>query len=344
MASVAIIGAGMSGLSAAHVLQDNGHQVMLFEKSQEISGRAATQARAGFIYDDGAQYIKGGSPLSTAWITQRFYADGLLDIQKPVWIFDQQGHIAEGDPAQNADPKWNYCSGLTTLAKQMAARLNILLGTAITRIQQADTGWNLFSLDGSLLGRYDSVVITIPAPQALALIEVSTLAQNLRDIIVEKLGQAVYNPLISVALGYQSRPQTRPYYALVNTDKAHAISWLAWEHEKAVERVPNDAGLLIAQMSPTYSCEHWDMPRDELIRDVAARVTALLSEPLTEPMFNDIAYWQYALPSAKANAHALNATTIPAGLAFCGDAFVGGRVHLALEHGVEVAGQLCYKL
>jgi predicted NAD/FAD-dependent oxidoreductase len=27
-------------------------------------------------------------------------------------------------------------------------------------------------------------------------------------------------------------------------------------------------------------------------------------------------------------------------LAFCGDAFVGGRVHLALEHGVEVAGML----
>jgi len=31
---------------------------------------------------------------------------------------------------------------------------------------------------------------------------------------------------------------------------------------------------------------------------------------------------------------------MPLGLAFCGDAFVGGRVHLALEHGVEVARQL----
>ena len=42
----------------------------------------------------------------------------------------------------------------------------------------------------------------------------------------------------------------------------------------------------------------------------------------------------------KADAQLLNALTLPLGLAFCGDAFVGGRVHLALENGVAVARQL----
>jgi renalase len=50
--------------------------------------------------------------------------------------------------------------------------------------------------------------------------------------------------------------------------------------------------------------------------------------------------WRYALPAEKAEAYALNTLTFPYGLAFCGDAFVGGRVHLALEHGIEVAQQL----
>ena len=36
----------------------------------------------------------------------------------------------------------------------------------------------------------------------------------------------------------------------------------------------------------------------------------------------------------------LNAIALPLGLAFCGDAYVGGRVHLALEHGVAVARQI----
>jgi predicted NAD/FAD-dependent oxidoreductase len=66
-------------------------------------------------------------------------------------------------------------------------------------------------------------------------------------------------------------------------------------------------------------------------------VAALIDEPLPESVFTDIERWQYALPSEKADANELNGLTMPMGLAFCGDAFVGGRVHLALEHGVEVA-------
>ncbi|MFL5702461.1 MAG: FAD-dependent oxidoreductase, partial [Ktedonobacteraceae bacterium] len=58
------------------------------------------------------------------------------------------------------------------------------------------------------------------------------------------------------------------------------------------------------------------------------------------PIFTDVQPWRYALPATKADAQALNALTLPTGLAFCGDAFVGGRVHLALEHGEEVARQL----
>jgi renalase len=141
-------------------------------------------------------------------------------------------------------------------------------------------------------------------------------------------------------LGYKPTPGERPYYALVNTDKAHPISWLAWEHEKAPERVPEHSGLLIAQMAPQYSFDHWQTPAEELVSDVANLVAALIDEPLHEPIFTDIHAWPYALPAEKADAHALNTLTLPYGLAFCGDAFVGGRIHLALEHGIEVAHQL----
>ncbi len=91
MASIAIIGAGSSGLAAAHTLQDTGHTVTLFEKNSRVGGRATTRSREGFIYDPGAQYIKGGSPVTTALVTRRFYVDDLIDISKPVWIFDSSG-------------------------------------------------------------------------------------------------------------------------------------------------------------------------------------------------------------------------------------------------------------
>ena len=151
--------------------------------------------------------------------------------------------------------------------------------------------------------------------------------------------KARYNPLISVMLGYRPVPRERPYYALVNTDKAHAISWLAWEHEKASERVSEGAGMLIAQMAPRYSHDNWHMPDPVIISDVADRITTLLREPLDDPFFTDLFRWENALPAEKADAEQLNALTMPIGLAFCGDAFVGGRVHLALEHGIEIARQ-----
>jgi renalase len=93
-------------------------------------------------------------------------------------------------------------------------------------------------------------------------------------------------------------------------------------------------------MAPQYSHDNWQMPDAQIISDVANRITALLDEPLTKPFFSDIYRWRYALPNEKADAEQLNALTLPIGLAFCGDAFVGGRVHLALEHGAMVARQL----
>src|SRR5689334_16268733 len=104
MPTVAIIGAGMSGLAAAHKLRDAGYTVTLFEKNADAGGRANTGRREGFIYDHGAQYIKKGAPASVELITERFSTPELIDISKPVWIFDGKGHIQEGDPLQNAEP------------------------------------------------------------------------------------------------------------------------------------------------------------------------------------------------------------------------------------------------
>ncbi|GAC1681851.1 MAG: FAD-dependent oxidoreductase [Ktedonobacteraceae bacterium] len=340
MTSVAIIGAGMSGLAAAHTLQDAGRTVTLFEKSRGVGGRTATRKRNGFIYDHGAQYFKGGSDLSTEWITKRFPTSDLFDIAKPVWIFDGTGRIQEGDPKQNADPKWAYRSGFTSFAKRMAEGLDVRLEMLVGRIHQTDTGWAAFGADNEALGKFDQLLITIPATQAISLITASHFVAEQGKAICEQLGKAKYNPLISVMLGYKPTPQTRPYYALVNTDKGHPISWLAWEHEKTPQRAPEGTGLLIAQMAPQYSKEHRGTPQPLLFQDVAQLVSTLVEEQLTIPMFTDVQYWRYALPSEKADTDALLPITLPLGLAFCGDAFVGGRAHLALEDGVHVAQRL----
>ena len=340
MKAIAIIGAGCSGLAAAHILRDAGNTVTVFERSKEVGGRAATRQRQGFTYDHGAQYIKGGSAVSSALITERFRAADLVAIAKPVWVFDQQGHIQEGDRLLNMEPKWTYRSGLNTLARAMAQGLDIRRRTRIGHLRRDIAGWSLWDGLGHPVGEFERVLIAIPASQALRLIEASLLPEAERERICVQLRKASYRPLISVMLGYQPAPRVRPYYALVNTDKAHALSWLAWEHEKSPERVPEQAGLLVAQMAPQYSREWWQAPSERIISDVIKRVATLLDEPLSSPCFTDLCHWRSALPAKTADAEQLNAIALPLGLAFCGDAFVGGRIHLALEHGVAIARQL----
>src|SRR6266550_6729743 len=148
MPSIAIIGSGCSGLAAAHELLNAGYAVTIFEQNQEVGGRAATREQQGFTYDYGAQYIKRGSPKSVSLITERFQLADLIDIAKPIWIFDRDGHIQEGDPIQNAEPKWNYRSGLHALAKRMAQGLDIQLQTCIDYFQPGITGWKLFAHRG----------------------------------------------------------------------------------------------------------------------------------------------------------------------------------------------------
>ncbi|HEX6481607.1 MAG TPA: FAD-dependent oxidoreductase, partial [Ktedonobacteraceae bacterium] len=206
-------------------------------------------------------------------------------------------------------------------------------------------GWRVFDTSGQVLGDFEQLLITVPASQAAEIIEGSGGAMNMAptgwsDVVCAGLSKARYNPLLSVMLGYGTRLRLRPYYALVNTDKAHAVSWLAWEHEKAPERVPRGTGLLIAQMAPQYTLDHWDTPDNEIVEDVGRLVAELIDEDLPRPVFTDVQRWPYALPAEKADGVEVNAASLPYGLAFCGDGFVGGRVHLALEDGIRTAQQI----
>jgi len=72
--SVAIIGAGLSGLSCATHLKALGYQVELFEKSRGPSGRMSTRHGDGWTADHGAQYFTARDPHFIqeldSWISQ----------------------------------------------------------------------------------------------------------------------------------------------------------------------------------------------------------------------------------------------------------------------------------
>ena len=60
---IAIAGAGLAGLAAAALLARSGNRVTLFERSQELGGRAATSEHHGYFHNRGphALYLGGAA-------------------------------------------------------------------------------------------------------------------------------------------------------------------------------------------------------------------------------------------------------------------------------------------
>lgn len=93
---VAVIGAGMAGLSAAHQLQKSGFDVTVFEKDTIVGGRIISKEKQGYKLDLGAITL---SPAyrETLRLLEDTGGSGLLTTIKPVLAIARDGKLHELD-------------------------------------------------------------------------------------------------------------------------------------------------------------------------------------------------------------------------------------------------------
>ncbi len=144
MVSVAVIGAGVTGLTAARLLADAGLPVTVFDKGRGLGGRLAGRRVEGGRFDHGATGLQADDPGFRAMLA----ANGAAWPDAENWI---------GVPSMNA------------LVKPLAEGLDVRLGTRAGALWRTDV-WALTDMADASLGRFDRVVCTVPAPQARALV------------------------------------------------------------------------------------------------------------------------------------------------------------------------------
>ncbi len=345
--SLAIIGAGIAGLTAASTISAP-DQITIYEKSRGLGGRAATRwhdlpdGRRVYV-DHGAQYLRDESAAMHAILQAESPAAGspdspLADIGRPVWTFDAANRISEGDRAQNTAPKWSYKNGMSQLGRSLVTThaLHVTLETRVAYFKYAKAQFWLYDQNDQAIGLpTDQLLITIPAGQAADLIAASDLPSGEKTTLETELRKAIYRRCLSITLGYDRPVTAVPYYALINSDRAHALAWLAFEHAKP-GHVPPGQSVIIAQMAATYSRDQWDTP--DVTAEVAQMVSTLLGEDLTQPDWNNTQRWRYSQPDTTISDAGLNG--VFDGLWFAGDYTRGGRVHLAAQSGADVAAQI----
>ena len=66
---IAVLGAGVSGLTAARLLKDKGHEVTVYEKESTPGGLARTRYTQGYLYDPhGGHIFNSKHPEVVDWV------------------------------------------------------------------------------------------------------------------------------------------------------------------------------------------------------------------------------------------------------------------------------------
>jgi predicted NAD/FAD-dependent oxidoreductase len=341
--TLAVVGAGAAGAAASYRLRDEQTDVTVFEKSRGVCGRAATRRRDGTRYDHGANYVKpGDGPVGE--LVRELGEDGLVDITEPVWTFDGSGEVAPG--RESDEPKWTWEAGITQLAKRLFAATDAEVRKQ-TRIESLaregaaggePAGWTLTDTGGTTYGPFDDVLLTPPAPQTAELLAATDWDGDRLDAAREAVVDVSYRSVVTAVLRYDFDID-REWYALVNTDDAHDVGWLARESCKT-GHVP-DGELLVVQMAPDWSREHYDSdPNWQTERAAECAASLLGDDRLRDPAWTDTQGWRYALPDEAVASEPIEAVR-DAGLHVAGDWVAGeGRVHAAVESGLAAGDRL----
>lgn len=342
--NVGVIGAGLAAASAVYVIDATvpGATVTVLEKSGGVCGRAATRRHQDSCYDYGANYLKDDDPRVVELVTEELDTDGLVTIDEPVYVFDEDGKVSNGRDSD--ERKWSYRSGITQLAKRLFETTDATVHrhTRIEGISRDDGEWTLLDSSGKKWGPFDVLLCNPPAPQTAELLRRAEWDAPIRDTLVSAIEEVSYRAIWTAVLGYEFELDV-PYYALVNSAKNHDVGWISREECKP-GHVPDGESLLIVQASHEWSVSHSERSPTENIAALAAMTSEIIDdERLRSPSWTDHQAWQYALPEAGVALGPLTSVE-SAGLYCVGDWVAGAaRMHAAIRNGLDTSERIALR-
>ena len=122
-----IVGAGVSGLVAAQVLENQGYQPVILEASDRAGGRVKTDIKKGFQLDHGFQVLLSSYPAAQKYLD--FKALKLQELKPGAVIFNNGKQQIIGDPLRDISTLFSTLfSGIGTLSDKFKIfQLNLKL-------------------------------------------------------------------------------------------------------------------------------------------------------------------------------------------------------------------------
>lgn len=318
--TVAIIGAGVAGLTAARILSHRGARIAVFEKSRGIGGRLSTRRTDFGGIDHGTPYIETTEPKFQALLT------GLNNL----------GSLTHWEPnGKNSKEIWHVgMPGMSSLLKPLAEQTRIHFQTEVKGIapsldENGKAGVDIafeVTQEGAeerqvAVSHFDRVILAIPAPQAAKL-----TAQS--DPLFKATQNCVMAPCWTGLFAFDEPIDALQALCLNHQDDA--IAWLGHNGSKP----DRTAGTYVMHMSEAFSTTHLETDRGDMAKTLCAKLEEIAGKALPSPLYAKAHRWRYARTTTPLNQPFLcndNGT-----ISAIGDWCLGANA----EHAFESARQL----
>ncbi len=243
-----IIGAGMAGLSAAKVLTQTGHEVIILDKGRGVGGRMSTRKIEQGKADHGAQYFSVKTP----------------EFQALIGELQAENITATWQLAQRENVRYIGAKGMNMIPKKLAEKLTICLNEKVTLIEK-----NELKTESGNSYSFDNLIVTCPIPQVIELFQNSKIDFSEKDKSV--LESIEYVPCIAV-MAVLKEPTKIPTGGIILENQA--VAWIADNFQKGISVTPTATLHASAEFSKTHLEDDLQEVAKMMLKSVSQWVTA----------------------------------------------------------------------
>lgn len=323
MTDIAIIGAGLAGLTAANRLKDRAN-VTVFEKSRGVGGRMSTRRAEPYTFDHGAQFFTAYSDAFKAFIAPMIAA-GIIE-RWDARAVEIAGREITRRQRWGADyPHYVGVPGMNAIAKYLCRELQVQLGVEVQSMSKNGGKWSLADMRGNRLGNYDWVISTAPAEQTSVLLPASLpFSAQVKAVTMDSC--------FALMLGFEHALPLEFDAAFVAGED---IGWIAVNSTKPQRK---HVFCLLIHSTNHWANAHIDDNRDRVLTHLCGQASAIVGQDIGMANHKAIHGWRYAHREKQTgDTHFVDTVE---NIGVCGDWLVRGRVEAAFTSGNQLAGKI----